>query len=374
MGSDRGHRVLLVDDEEENLFLLKRTLERDYDVVAVTSAEEALEVFQRQPVDLLLADNRLPGMTGIALCAEVATRWPDTMRILVTAYTEIKDLLDAINQGQVYQYITKPWDPPQLKLTVKRALETFELQQETKRLVSRLWENFRRLKDNYLRSLVSLVNAIEGHDRYLAGHAQRVRDLCLRLGKEIGLTDVQLEHLEWGALLHDLGTHWVSADILRKPATLSDEEMSQVKRHPLLGAELLDVSYAFDEVREIILTHHERWDGTGYPAGLAGEEIPLLARIVAVAETYDALTSDRPYRGAYTAAEARDVIERSAGTHLDPALVAAFLGLPEIAGGNAGEPDLVKGKDVNGDDAPAVAHAGPDDLERLKEDDVQISP
>lgn len=335
MSTERAYHLLLVDDEEDNLFLLKRTLERDYTVVCATSAEEALEVFQRQPVDLVLADNRLPGMSGIELCAEIATRWPDTMRIIVTAYTEVKDLLDAINQGQVYQYITKPWDPPQLKITVRRALETFELQQETKRLVSRLWDNFNRLKDNYLRSLVSLVNAIEGHDRFQGGHAQRVRDLCLMLGREVGLTDEQLKNLEWGALLHDLGTHWVSADILQKPSALSDEEMRQVRRHPILGAELLDVSYAFDEVREIILTHHERWDGTGYPAGMAAEEIPLLARIVAICETFDALTSDRPYRAAYSPAEARDVIARSAGTHLDPALVVAFLGLPAVAGDGA---------------------------------------
>ena len=329
--TDRVHRLLLVDDEEDNLALLKRTLERDYPVVAVTSAEAALEVFGRQPVDLLLTDHRLPGMSGIELCAEVATRWPDTMRIMVTAYTEVSDLLDAINEGKVYQYVTKPWDPPHLKTMVRRALETFVLQQESKQLVSRLWDSFMRLKENYLRSLVSLVNAIEGHDRFLAGHAQRVRDLSLLLGEAIGLPDDQLRHLEWGALLHDLGTHWVSADILQKASALSEEEMNQVRKHPVLGAELLDVSYAFDEIREIILTHHERWDGTGYPSGMAGDAIPFLARIVAVVETYDALTSARPYRGAYSPADARDVIERRAGTHLDPTLVTAFLGIPEIA-------------------------------------------
>ncbi len=323
--AENAHTLLLVDDEEDNLFLLKRTLERDYPVVAVTSAEEALEVFARERVDLLLADNRLPGMSGIQLCAEVANRWPDTARILVTGFTEVRDLLDAINEGQVYQYITKPWDAPQLKLTVRRALEAFELQQETKRMVSRLWENFMRLKDNYLRSLVSLVAAVEGHDRFMAGHSQRVRDYALALGREVGVPEDQLKHLEWGAQLHDLGTHWVSADILRKPSALDEGELAQMRKHPALGAGLLEFSYAFDEVRDIILTHHERWDGSGYPAGLACEEIPLMARIVAVAETYDALTSDRPHRPAYPPAEAREVMARSAGSHLDPTLVDHFL-------------------------------------------------
>ena len=311
--ADRTHTLLLVDDEEDNLFLLKRTLERDYPVVCVSSAEEALDVFNRQPVDLLIADNRLPGMTGIALCGEVARRWPDTMRIIVTGYTEVSVLPGPINEGNVYQYVTKPWDAPQLKLTVQRSLEAFELQQETKRLVSRLWDNFMRLKDNYLRSLVSLVSAVEAQDRFMAGHAQRVRDLSLKLAREFGVPEDHYKHLEWGALLHDLGTHWVSADILRK--------------HPALGAELLDFSSAFDEVREIILTHHERWDGSGYPSGISGETIPLMARIVSIAETFDALVSARPHRPAYSLPEAREVIKRNAGSHLDPTLVDLFVGL-----------------------------------------------
>jgi putative nucleotidyltransferase with HDIG domain len=342
--AERTHTLLLVDDEEDNLFLLKRTLERDYPVVCVSSAEDALDVFNRQPIDLLIADNRLPGITGIALCGEVARRWPDTMRIIVTGYTEVADLLGAINEGNVYQYVTKPWDAPQLKLTVQRALEAFELQQETKLLVSRLWDNFMRLKDNYLRSLVSLVSAVEAQDRFMAGHAQRVRDLSLKLAREVGVPEDQFKHLEWGALLHDLGTHWVSADILRKPAALDAAELEEMRRHPTLGAELLDFSYAFDEVREIILTHHERWDGSGYPSGIAGEAIPLTARIVSIAETFDALVSDRPHRAAYSIAEARDVVERSAGSHLDPTLVDLFLGLLDAGAFNK---DLKHGESLS---------------------------
>jgi response regulator RpfG family c-di-GMP phosphodiesterase len=325
--AESGHTLLLVDDEEDNLFLLKRTLERDYPVVAVKSAEEALEVFARERVDLVLADNRLPGMSGIQLCAEIADRWPDTMRILVTGYTEVQDLLGAINEGQVYQYVTKPWDAPHLKLVLRRALEALDLQQETKQLVSRLWENFARLKANYLKSLVSLVGAIESHDPFMVGHSGRVRDLAVALARESGVPEDEIKHLEWGALLHDLGTHWVSADILRKPARLDDEELRQVRRHPPLGAGLLEFSYAFDEVQEIILSHHERWDGTGYPAGLKGDGIPLLARVVAVVETYDALTSTRPHRPAFPDLEAREILERSGGGHLDPLLVEHFLGL-----------------------------------------------
>lgn len=321
------HGILVIDDEEDNLFLLKRTLERDYRVTVVTSAEEALEILNREPIDLVLADNRLPGMTGIQLCAEVARRWPDTIRILVTGYTEVKDLLDAINQGQVYQYVTKPWEAPQLKLTIKRALESFDLAQETKRLVSRLWENFMRIKGNYLQSLSSLVTAVEANDRYMNGHAQRVRDMSVNLGNEVGLTDERLKHLEWGALLHDLGTHWISTEILQKPSPLTDEEREIVQRHPNIGAELLDFSYAFDEVREIIMSHHEWWNGSGYPASLKGEEIPQLARIVAVAETFDALVSERPHRGAYPAETALEILQESAGTHLEPELVDLFVAL-----------------------------------------------
>ena len=322
---------MIVDDEPANLRLLERLFRRDYSVVTASSGEEALRLLEQHDVALLVTDQRMPGMTGIELLKRTAEFRPHTVRIVLTGYTDVTALVEAINCGQVYKYVTKPWDNDELKLTVSRALEHYEtgksrheLALTNQRLVSRLKEMTR----GFVRAI---ADALEAKDDYILGHARRVRGYAAAIGRRMGLDDAQLEQLTVAAFLHDIGKIGTPDHILLKPGALTGDERAQMQLHSRRGARMLTDVVDMEEAACAVLHHHEHYDGTGYPEGLRGEQIPLLSRIILVADAYDAMTSPRPFREAYPHEIAVEELEQGAGGRFDPEVVRAFRELRHLA-------------------------------------------
>jgi putative two-component system response regulator len=318
----RKFALLVVDDELDNLELLERTLRREYQVVTAQSAEEALEKLPGLEVDLIITDQRMPGMTGIQLLEKASNMGSQALGIILTGYTDAGDLMEAINSGYVYRYITKPWEPEELKLTLKRALESYSMNAENKRLLS-------QLRENHFRVLATLVTALEAKDPYSAGHSHRVKDLCVAIGERLGVPPKDIETLGEGALVHDIGEIGVREEVLNKPGKLTDEEFEHVKSHVRLAADMLSFVEDFADIVPLVQLHHERLDGSGYPFGMSGDAIPLLPRILAVADTYDALISDRPHRPALARHRAVAVIQQGRGREFDERVVDVLLALLE---------------------------------------------
>ncbi|MBV8856387.1 MAG: HDOD domain-containing protein [Acidobacteria bacterium] len=326
-----SHKIMIVDDEPANLRLLERLFRRDYHVVSAGSGEEALRLLEQHEVALLITDQRMPGMTGIELLKLMAPLRPHTVRIILTGYTDITSLVEAINCGQVYKYVTKPWSNDDLRLTVGRALEHYEtgrarheLAQANQRLVNRMKEMTR----GFLRAI---SDALEAKDDHLHGHARRVRGYAGAVGRLLGLGEEALEQLSVAAFLHDIGKIGTPDSILLKPGPLSPEESAEMRRHARRGARMLTGIVGLEDAADAVLHHHEHFDGTGYPDGLRGEQIPLPSRIILVADAYDAMTSPRPFREALSHGVAVARLEEGAGTRFDPKVVRAFVEFEPLA-------------------------------------------
>ncbi len=332
-------KILIVDDEPLILELLSRALESaGYRCIAVDNANTALERLRSEEYDLLLADIMMPGMNGVDLMAKAQGLFPDLAVILVTSVMDIDVAIESLKQG-AYDYLTKPFDLEQVLISVERALERRRLLQESRlrqwNLEVEVAERTRQLRDalevtrqNYHSTLIALGTALDSRESGAAGHSIRVAKYGVRLGRHMGLSQAQTRVLEQAAILHDIGKLGIPEQLLRKSGKLTPEEESTVRRHPEIGFHILSGIKYLSEAALVIRHHQERYDGTGYPDGLTGDQIPLCARIFAVAYTLDCLTSDRPFRTALSFEDARDEIRRSAGSQLDPGVVSAFLEIP----------------------------------------------
>jgi putative nucleotidyltransferase with HDIG domain len=322
---------MFVDDEPANLRLLERLFRRDYEVLSATSGEDALRLLSQHDVALLITDQRMPRMTGVELLKRTAGIRPHMARIILTGYTDMEALVEAINCGHVYRYVAKPWDNDDLRLTVARAIEHYE----ANRARHELEEANRRLAGRVKAMTQGVVRAItdtmEAKDRHVYGHARRVSGYSLAIGRRMRLSVQFLEQLSLAAILHDLGKIATPDAVLLKPAALTDEEQTVVRRHADTGARLLEGIPELADVAVTVRYHHEDYDGSGYPEGLAGERIPLASRIIRVADAYDAMTSPRPFRDAFSHAEAVARLVRDAGTRFDPEIVRAFCELSPLA-------------------------------------------
>lgn len=319
-GKHSKHAILLVDDEEDNLATLKRTLHGSYEIITATNGKEALEIIEnhKDEIAMVISDQRMPVMTGTELFSKISQTHPYIIKLLLTGYTDTETLFDAVNKCNLFQYLTKPFDPDELKIYVRNGIEAYELNED---------KNFilKDLKELFYKTVQSIANALDAKDKYTAGHAQRVTLYSLMLGKELGLAQHELEEIEIAGLLHDIGKIGVPENILCKPDKLTNEEFDIIKTHPAQGKKILTNIKKLDIVSEWLNTHHERWDGRGYPLGLKGEEIPLHARIITIADSYDAMTSSRAYRTALSHETAIDQIEKNLGSQFDPNLAAIFI-------------------------------------------------
>jgi putative two-component system response regulator len=317
------YKIMIVDDEPANLRLLERLFRRDYHVVSAPSGEEALRLLEQHDVALLITDQRMPGMTGIELLTHTAHR-PHMVRMILTGYTDVTSLVEAINCGQVYKYVTKPWNNDELRLTVSRALEHYDTNRSRHELALTNQRLVNRMKEMTRGFVRAIADALEAKDEYVHGHARRVRGYASAIGRRLGLGEEALEQLALAAFLHDIGKIGTPDQILLKPGPLTTEEAAQMRQHTRRGARMLAGIVGLEETADAVLHHHEHFDGSGYPEGLSGERIPLLSRIVLVADAYDAMTSPRPFREALPHDEAVARLLEGAGSRFDPEVVQAF--------------------------------------------------
>ena len=318
---DKKHLVLIVDDEPNNLSLLRRTLRSKFDILTATNGQEALDVVKEhgKEISLIISDQKMPVMQGTEFLSVVNERYPNIVKILLTGHSDLDILLDSINKCNLFQYIFKPFEPEELLIIIDNGIEIFDLEQNKQKIL-------RELKELFYTTIKSISAALDAKDSYTHGHSLRVTMYSLILAKYMeNIDDKFKEELETAGLLHDIGKIGIAEDILCKPGKLSDEEFNIIKTHPEKGKKLLNNIKKLNCVSEWLKSHHERWDGNGYPRGLKGEEIPISARIIAIADTYDAMTSSRSYRQALSHEVARDEIVNSKGTQFDPDLVDVFV-------------------------------------------------
>jgi len=279
-------------------------------------------------------------MDGVSFLKQARSRSPNAVRILCTAAEDFRVALQAVNAGEVYRIISKPWHQQELVATIAQAAESARLRRENERLTAEVQRQNGQLREINLRLeemvrartqalLEGLIAALDYRDAETQWHSRRVSLYARRLAQQLGVPDSDLTVIEHGALLHDIGKIGVRDLVLLKPGPLSTDEWTEMKRHPELGWALLQRVDYLRPASTIVLQHQEKWDGTGYPAGIRGEEIVIGARIFHVVDTLDAITSDRPYRRSRPFPDARAEIIRCRGTQFDPRVVDAFLAVSE---------------------------------------------
>ncbi|HEY6443130.1 MAG TPA: HD domain-containing phosphohydrolase [Candidatus Acidoferrales bacterium] len=333
-------KILVVDDEEAIREVISTLLDaQGFQCTTCVNGRVGLETFRKDSYDLVLSDIVMPEMDGLKLLAELRMADPDVPAIMVTAMHDISIALEAIRAG-AYDYILKPFEKDQLYLSVRRALEHRRLvlenrtyQSDLEQLVAertrQLSIALQDLEQSYDYTLEALGGALDAKDAETEGHCQRVTAFTITIAKAMGVDNSLLRQIARGAFLHDIGKMGVPDQILRKPGPLTTEEREIMRRHCDIGFAVLERIPFLKEAAEIVLAHQEFYDGTGYPRGLKGEQIPLGARIFAVADTLDAMISDRPYRKALPISAARAEIQRFSGTQFDPQVVKVFLAQPE---------------------------------------------
>ena len=337
---EQQETLLVVDDEPAIRSLLRQKLSGEgYRCKEANDAEQTLSRLETSPIALVILDIKMPGKSGIELLPEIKSAYPDTVVIMATAVNDISVAIQCLKQG-ADDYICKPFNLEELSLAVQRALEKRRLQLEVREyqqfLEERVEEQTGEMRRLFLGAIEALVSALEAKDKYTGGHSRRVTEIALAVGKELGLSAQDMEDLRWGSLLHDIGKIAINQVIQNKPGKLTHEEYEHIMIHASVGARIVQ-PVVNGKISDMIEHHHDHYDGSGLHQVVAGSDIPLGARIIAVADAFDAMTSDRPYRSAMSIAQAVEEVERSADTQFDPVVVAAFLRTLGSATAQAGE-------------------------------------
>jgi response regulator RpfG family c-di-GMP phosphodiesterase len=315
------YKLLIVDDESPNVRLLERLFRDDYYCLTASSGEEAIKLLDQHDVAVIVTDQRMPQMTGIELLKRSADRRPHMVRILLTGYTDIEALVEAINCGLVYMYVSKPWNNNDLKLRMSRAVEHYEDNKRRHSLVSANERLVLRLKDMKLGFIRAIAGALKLKDEYSYVHGLRVGKCAAIIGEKLGLNEELLTDLTAAAFLHDLGALGTQEEVLSKVGELTSSDLSMLQRHPERGAQILSCVPELRDVADIIRYHHENYDGSGYPLGLVAEQIPLTSRIIRVASKYDLLVQPRDTTQALNHQAAIDELLKGAGKEYDAQVV-----------------------------------------------------
>ena len=321
--------ILIVDDEAVvRRVLVEKMGAAGYRCEQASTADEALARIESTAVQLAILDVKMPGRSGVELLAEIKTAHPDIAVIMATAVIDISTAIECLKQG-AYDYITKPFNLDEVMLSVDRALEKRRLELENRdyrqHLEEKVEEQAKKIRASLLNAITSLAYALEAKDKYTSGHSQRVAEISVAIARDLGLPQDSINKIELAGQVHDIGKIGVRESILHKLGKLSAEEFQHIKYHCEVGGRILTPIVKDEEILKIVRHHHERYDGKGYPDGLFGEAIPLGARILAVADSYDAMTSERPYRRAMSAETACAEIEYGKGTQFDPEVADVFL-------------------------------------------------
>lgn len=331
-------RLLIVDDEAAVRGVLHDLLEQSYDCAEASSAEEALSMLRVSPYELVISDITMKGMSGLEMIPHIKVLSPESVIVMVSGMQTIESAINALRLG-AFDYLMKPFDLRQVEAAIERAYNHHQLI-----VAKQLYENHLEelvdlrtaeldhalgsLENAYRSTLQALTAALETRDAETHGHSERVVTFSLRLGREYGLNAKELKALEFGSLLHDIGKIGVPDAILRKPAKLTEEEWERMREHPLHGQQILRGIEFLEGAARVVAQHHEKWDGSGYPLGLKAEEIDICARIFAVADAFDAITSDRVYRKAQSYDAAARELDDWANRQFDPKVVEAFHRVP----------------------------------------------
>jgi len=327
--------ILIVDDETVvRRVLVEKMGAAGYRCEQASTADEAIELIKSTDVQLAILDIKMPGRSGVELLAEIKTTHPDIAVIMATAVIDISTAIECLKQG-AYDYITKPFNLDEVVLSVDRALEKKRLELEIRdyqlHLEQKVEEQARKIRNAFLNAITALAYALEAKDKYTSGHSQRVAGISVAIAAEMGLSKPEIEKIRLAGLIHDIGKIGVREAVLNKPGKVSAKEYQHILSHSDIGEHILTPIVEDEVILKAVRHHHERYDGTGYPDRLSGEQIPLAARILAVADSYDAIISGRPYRAAKSIQTACDEIKRHRGGQFDPEVVDAFLRIRKSA-------------------------------------------
>ncbi len=353
--------LLLVDDEENILSSLRRLFRPlGYRIFTAQSGVQGMEVMAKENVDLIISDMRMPEMDGAKFLSEAAKKWPDTIRILLTGYSDLTSTITAVNQGRIYCYLSKPWEDDDIKMTVKNALERKFLEHEKRRLeeltrkqneelrefntnlekmvqartaeiqqtADMLDLAFNELRRSYVTAIPVFANLVEMREGSATGHGRRVAEQARALAQQMGLVEEEVENIYFAGLLHDVGKIGLPDTLINRPyIRLSPQERAQMEKHPVMGAAALLALEPLEGAAKIIRAHHERFDGKGYPDLLFGDRIPMGSRVLAVVNDYDALLIGTLLDEPASPVDARAFILSNRGQRYDPLVVDAFVKL-----------------------------------------------
>ncbi len=321
-----NYKIIAVDDEQGIVDSLSIFLKRSgYNFVGVTDPQEAIERVKNEHFDLMILDFIMTPIHGDQVVEEIRKFNKELYILLLTGHKDLAPPLDTIRRLDIQGYCEKSDKFDQLLLLIESGIKSIAQINEIKKINIQLSDTYEKLEQAYLDSIQTLRYTVEAKDPYTRGHSDRVSLYSVLIGKYLGLSEKDLKTLEIGGLFHDIGKIGVPDAILRKETKLTDDEYSEIKNHPAIGAHILSSAEIFKDIIPIVKHHHEKYDGNGYPGRLKGEEIPYLARIAAIADTFDAMTSKRTYRDALPLETVIAEFERCRGTQFDPKLDDVFL-------------------------------------------------
>lgn len=326
MSASNGYKIIAVDDEMGIVDSLSIFLKRSgYDFIGVTNPMEAIERVKNEHFDLMILDFIMDPIHGDQVVEEIRKFNKELYILLLTGHKDLAPPLETIRKLDIQGYCEKSDKFDQLLLLIESGIKSIAQMNEIKRMNEELADTYEKLEKAYLDSIQTLRYTVEAKDPYTRGHSDRVSEYSVLIGKKLGLSEKDMKTLKVGGLFHDIGKIGIPDSILLKEAKLTDDEYSEIKNHPSIGAHILCNAEVFQDIIPIVKHHHEKFDGTGYPGKLKGEDIPYLARIAAVADTFDAMTSKRTYRNALPLDVVKAEIERCTGTQFDPAIAKVFI-------------------------------------------------
>lgn len=323
---NRNYKIIAVDDEEGIIDSLSIFLKRSgYDFTGVTDPQEAIELVKKEHFDLMILDFIMTPFHGDQVVEEIRKFNKELYILLLTGHKDLAPPLDTIRRLEIQGYCEKSDKFDQLLLLIESGIKSISQMNEIKKINTKLKTTYEMLEKAYLESIETLRYTVEVKDTYTRGHSDRVSEFSVLIGKHVNLPESDIKNLQIGGLFHDIGKIGVPDIILQKESKLTDDEYSEIKNHPSIGVHILSTATIFKDIIPIVKHHHERYDGHGYPGMLKGEEIPYLARIAAIADSFDAMTSRRTYRDSLPLDVVISEFEKCRGTQFDPELTDVFL-------------------------------------------------